>query len=194
MKINISTLNNKSRKGEYIAITKDGKRRIYKYDDKYPLDFYVELAKHNLKETQLKKGIKTNKKKVLSELERVTMGEESNYLKGMKIKYKKYKNKRLDEFFKTGRRSIKVELDKFMTNQRKYYIELLKPFVLDKELLNIVIANAGKFKNRFWYYTDVYGKIMEKGSKETQLSYHEDKWKTPMELGTQYLPKFKKEK
>ena len=161
LRIDIIHYNNKFRKGDYIVINNEGKTRTYKYKDEYPLDFYLEVAKQSRRKSSITKGAKPNKRKIMQELNEVSKGKESAFLHKLGMNYDKYKGKKVDEYFKKGRSEIELSFEAMKTNPRKIYEKLLSPLVFDKELLQILIQNAEKFKHRFWYYTDIQGMKVE---------------------------------
>lgn len=193
LEIDIRKYNNKSRKGKYIVIKSGRESRTYKYDEQFPIDFYVEVANRSFEnKIQGLKRKKPHKKKIMTELEEVIKGKESQYLQRMGIKYAKYKGIKPDNYFKRGQQRIKVELQQLRNDPMKYYKKLLRPLVLDDDLLKIVVQNADKFRHRFWYYAETKGlKINNKDKKVTNLSYHEDRMKTPEEIINQYKERFK---
>jgi hypothetical protein len=186
LKVNIVTYNNKFRKGDYIVINKDRRTRTYKYKDEYPLDYYLEIAKQSWGATEKTKGAKPSKRKILKELDAVSRGQESNLLKRLGMNYDKYKGKKVDEYFKKGRSEIRIPFENLKENPRPVYEKLLRPLVLDEELLQILIQNAEKFKHRFWYYTEINGMSVadmnEGRGKIAKISNCEFAGRTPMQF------------
>jgi len=192
LKIEIRTYNNKSRKGDYIVIKEGKVSRAYKYDESFPLDFYVEVARKSI-ESKGQKGYKPHKKQIMTELKEVIKGKESKYLQQIGLKYEKYKNLKPKDYIKKGQTRVKTTLRQLEEDPVKYYRKLLRPLVLDEELLKIVMQNADKFRHRFWYYLENRAIVLNKdgNNKEKIVAYHENNIKTPNELIINYRDRYK---
>lgn len=130
--------NNKSRKGKYIVIKKKGRNYAYKYDSKLPIDYYEEKA------GSVKKG-KSKKKWTTKEIQKKVNVAENK--------------KQLSKQFKKGQTLVIVNMEELGKSgaTKKVYEKTLGPLVINKKLLQSVIANKEKLRNGFAYKIYIYG-------------------------------------
>lgn len=155
MKVNITQLNNKSRKGTYIYIKQPKKKgSYYKFNEEIPIDAYVEYYKD-------KNNINKRKKKgTLKQYKKAYTNKPIKKAHKLKSQAKKYQEKiakqpKINDVINTGISESTIK-DGHQTNndEIKYAKQkLLKNLVLDKELLNILIKheNFKKIQNRLEY-------------------------------------------
>lgn len=147
-------------KGATYVRIKEGNKPLkkWKLDGQTPIDVYLNYYR---KRDQKPRGIILYKKEI--------MGEKRTTQKQAMQRYTKRLEKQgrlISTQIKTGITKTKINL--LTAGQKeidKAYRELLEPLVLDKELLNLLIQNAYKFRHRFQYETKVIG--LDKETRET---------------------------
>ena len=132
-KIRFVEYNNKNKKGLYINIKLGNmkKEKSYKYDGSKPVDYFKDLAQREEKKKEKYK----------------------DWLQRKKLT-------RIQEQFKKGITKKQIKLEELATieGQRKVLKALFEPLVHDKGLLEIIIANKHKLKNRFAYKMNIRDK------------------------------------
>lgn len=146
VRVRITTYNNKSRKGDYIVINEQGKKkRTFKYDQNKEVDYYVQAYTQNWKGKELKEQEKNWTEK---------QGRIEEYVNELKAQ------RRITSELRRGS-TVRVNNLATLANPAKREYEhkkLLEPLVLDKTLLDIVLANKNKLRTRFAHGITIWGK------------------------------------
>lgn len=155
---------NKTRKGLHVVIQLEGetKRTTYKYDASKPLDYYAALALGSTPKG--KKNYETF------------------------IKKHSHQSEKLSNLIQPGVTQVQLKLEELgqAGMQQRILHTLLKPLVLDEELLNIVIANHQKLRHRFTYKLEIHGTSSKNKTAHTIARITDIGTKTPEEAYTAY--------
>lgn len=162
MKIGLTELNNKSRKGTYYYIKQKGhKGAYYKYQDGVPLDVYTEYYRYvytRKKKASLreyKQAFKTRLKDKRVQKRTATTDRVNRYLR--KVKKRGRLITKLGKGIGKGEiKDIHNVTESAMHNVKK---AMFSKLVLDKELLEIIIKdeNLNKLTPRFSYFVKIIG-------------------------------------
>jgi len=158
VRVRITNYNNKSRKGDYIVINEEGKKkRTFKYDQNKEVDYYVQAYTQNWTGKELKEQNKNWTQK---------SGRIEEYVNELKAQ------RRITSELRRGS-TVRVNNLAMLANPAKREYEhkkLLEPLVLDKTLLNIVLANKDKLRTRFAHGITIWGK--PKGTNHETILAH----------------------
>lgn len=163
MKIRITNLNNKSRKGTYVYIKAPGSRSAYyKLQEGTPIDAYTQYYKERYtKKKPIKRGVKKYTKAFTQAYtghkpKQQTYGYQSaqKYLRKIKKKYPT-----LQKAIKKGITTTTINEARTANNTtiKNAKIQLFKKLVLDQQLLQLIIKdeNLRKIKSRFEYTIEI---------------------------------------
>lgn len=181
--IRIVTLNNKSRKGDYVSVKRPGKRISYHklYED-IPFDLYALAGKDNGTVTQLRTAY-------LEEQRNNALRPRTSRRRAFLRAYASAVGTSLSGSLAAGASRVSVMLSDLNTaTVRGIERRLLEPLVLDKDLLPLVQKNLHKMRHRFHYETSLLGQDKRSGARGVTLAVIKDYGKrTPSEYLQQYL-------
>lgn len=158
--VTIKELNNKSRQGTYIYIKEAGQRpSYYRYNEQYPLDYYVNYYQNLNKRPNRKGGTKITQtlneydaaiKKTPSKLKPGTQAktDAQKYLKKLK---KQYGGRSLERLLKKGIQAVRINNILTATNNTIHVAnrKLIQDIVLDKRIQDIIASEENMKKMKF---------------------------------------------
>lgn len=154
------TLNNKSRKGQYIYI-KIGKNKPAYYKDNNTLPSHIYLQHYRETYTKLpnkkqKTTLQHKKKQWQKQQPKIPKTQITKILDQTK------KQPKLQQQYKKGENKITKNIDQLYTTQQRQQTkqQLIKPLIKDKNMLNLLTQpqNFKQLQTRISYQTTIYGR------------------------------------
>ena len=151
IKFRIITLNNKSRKGDYIYIRDKDKRGYYKLKEGILIDPYINAFKKRKEYKSWHSALKSE-----SNIIKEAMKDRIEWKKKNRD-YNLSKIKRIEEYMKSGMNTIEYDLKHINNNERKVMEELLEPIILDKNIRSKIAEKSNYTRNKMWYKIEFEG-------------------------------------